>query len=120
MAGSGSGSYPLSSLKGDEQIIADRAGSAYLNYTTPNQIRDWDSTSVSVSQIKQALAAVSSATLYSVNNAVSADVASIANIIWTSGRTDLNDALYTLIQTTLGYTNNQMAALYAAALTFPQ
>jgi len=120
VAGTGSGAYPLPSLTGDEHIIADRFGSAYLNYTTPNQINGPIGTSVSISQMKKALVAISPATLYSINNVVVADIASTVNIIWTSGRTDLGDALYTLIQSTLGYTTNQMIALYASAATFPQ
>lgn len=121
VAGTGAGALPLPSLDGDEQIIADRFESAVLNYTTPDQIRDWTAESVSVKQIKAALVAVSSASLYSVANAVNADIASTVNIIWTSGgRTYIDDDLYDLIKLTLSYSTAQMLVLYTAASALPE
>ncbi len=120
-AGTGAGEYPLPSLNGTEHIPAWRAASAYANYTTPVQITGLPADSVSLKQIKQALANVSSATIWNVQNAILADISTTVNIIWTSGgQTELGDDLYVLIQATLSYTTNQMLALYLAASVLPK
>jgi hypothetical protein len=76
--------------------------------------------SVSMKQMRQALVNVSSAVLYSVANVIPADIADPINIEWTGGGLVIpGDPLAMLIQTTLGYSNSQMNALFAAARTLP-
>jgi hypothetical protein len=71
---------------------------------------------VTLKQMKQALANDSSVTLYAVNDVIPGDVADPINIQWTSGGMVVpGDALAVLIQATLGYSGAQMTALFAAA-----
>lgn len=54
--------------------------------------------------------------IYTVSNAISADIADPVNIEWNSGATvTQNDALSIATQVAAGYTNVQMAALFALA-----
>ena len=53
--------------------------------------------------------------IYTIDNAVPADIASTVNIQWNHGNTMVySDALYTFIQSTLGFTSNQMVTALAA------
>lgn len=69
-------------------------------------------------QMREALAAAG--TLVTVDGAMSADITNAATIEWRNGSIIVNgDAVASFIQTTLGYTDPQMAALFASALTYP-
>lgn len=58
--------------------------------------------------------------LVTIDGAVSADITNTVTIEWRNGSVIVNgDAVASFIQTTLGYTNVQMLALFASALTFP-
>ena len=53
--------------------------------------------------------------IYTVDNAVPADIANAVNIQWNHGNTMVQgDALYNFIQTTLGFTPSQMLAAILA------
>lgn len=69
-------------------------------------------------QMRSALAAIGQEV--TIDNVIPADINDARTIQWRNGNiVVLNDALSNLIQTTLGYTAVQMAALFASALTFP-
>ena len=71
-------------------------------------------------QMKTVLLAISDASLLDVVNIIPADPVDPVNVQWTScGLVQEGDALYELIRTTLGLTNNQMLALIALARTLP-
>ena len=58
--------------------------------------------------------------IYTIDQAVSADIADNVNIRWNHGNTmAINDALYNFIQSTLSFSNAQMLAAFAAMGTFP-
>ena len=78
------------------------------------------STSASCSnrQMREALNAAGA--LVTIDGAVSADITNNVTIEWRNGSIIVNgDAVASFIQTTLGYTNMQMLALFASAITFP-
>jgi hypothetical protein len=70
------------------------------------------SPTVTMKQLRLWLAANGApAYIYTVDQAVSADIASTINIYWLHGNTMVTgDPLYVFIQTTLGFTSTQMAA----------
>lgn len=72
--------------------------------------------SVTVTMRQWRLALVAQGIIYTVSNAIPADIADPVNIEWNSGATvTQNDALYIAAQVAAGYTNAQMAALIALA-----
>ena len=69
-------------------------------------------------QIRSALAAAGN--LITIDGAMSADITNATTIEWRNGTVIVaGDAVYSFIQTTLGYSASQMAALFATALTYP-
>jgi len=80
-------------------------GASSANYCTAKQLRK---------------ALQQQGTLVQVSSQIPGDVTNDATIIWQTGGTMVtNDPLYSFIQTTLGYTPGQMAALMLAAQGYP-
>ena len=69
-------------------------------------------------QMREALA--NAGNLVTIDSATSADITNATTIEWRNGSIIVyGDAVASFIQTTLGYSNAQMAALFASALTYP-
>jgi hypothetical protein len=69
-------------------------------------------------QMREALAA--GGNLVTIDSATSADINNATTIEWRNGNLIvLGDPVSVLVQTTLGYSNAQMAALFASAQTYP-
>ena len=87
------------------QLITDinaamySTGGAQVPYATIAQVRQW------------AAANGSPLYIYTIDNAMPADIAQTTNIIWNHGSTmKQGDALYAFIQSTLGFSSAQMLA----------
>jgi len=78
-------------------------GMSQSPFVTMKQLRLWAASNGSPSYI------------YTIDNAVSADIANVVNIQWNHGNTMVySDALYVFIQSTLGFTSGQMVTALSA------
>ncbi len=92
---------------------------AYLNTLVNELNAQTYGSDVTVYQMKCALAALGGGQIYTVQNAISADIADAVNIEWTSGNVvTMGDPLAASIQSSLSYNDAQMTALFALARMF--
>jgi hypothetical protein len=76
------------------------------------------STAVTQVQMRNALVTTGGGAIYTVSNAIPADIADPVNVAWTSSNVvSPGDALAVSIQASLGYSTAQMDALFALART---
>jgi len=73
---------------------------------------------ITMKQMKQAL--INTGVFYTISNAIPANPGVTLNVAWWSAFISPGDTLSAFIQSTLGYSNTQMTALYAAAALLPQ
>lgn len=114
---------PAIGLTGSEQMEAVQSGSSvrvslYQIYSYVSAQSGSPITGVTMRQMRMALSA--SGVLDSVNNNIPGDINSSVNIQWNSGsHVTPGDPLAVSIQTTTGYSNAQMAALFVLAEGYP-
>jgi hypothetical protein len=99
---------------------------AATGYTTLRPLADYlamlgsvvSSTAVTMVQMRNALVSTGGGVIYTVSNAIPADIADPVNIAWTAGSTVApGDVLALSIQASLSYSAAQMDALFALART---